>query len=273
MKTLDEVVNKLLSLEEKKTTINGIDPDTGERIKQNVPAFLFRGEKSLYPTICSSRYRFERSQSPSCKTKKEIRMIIDELDKLLQDCGLPPMWSASLLQHYGFPTEVIDTTSSIKVAASFAASGNIDSIGRILVYPLIPLKNNAIVIDLSFLHWAKRPKRQCGYMIFHREYENLREKAVMNSIKVEEYSFKLTKDDKKKYDQYNVLYGDPLKDATCGYLHKLVHDVILDNKPISNEIQGWLNKRIPWAPMPMKAVSRDNQGRITQVEPDFDNFS
>lgn len=272
LNTLKKVVANLLPHEKQKTLIRGIDPTNGEQITLNAPAFLFRGENSLHPTICSSRYRFDRSKSPSRKAKKEIKIIIDELDELLQGYGLPPMWSASLLQHYGFPTEVIDATSSVKVAASFAASGDIGSVGRILVYSLIPLKNNAIVIDLGHLHWAKRPRRQCGYMIFHRKYENLLEKAVINNIAVEEHCFKLTKDDKEKYDQNDFLCGDPSKDPTSGLLHKLIHDVILNEYLISHETQEWLKKRIPWGPVPMKVVSTDNQGRITQVEPDFDKF-
>ena len=280
MKTLDEVVAKLLRREKKTTAIDSIDISTGEPITvDDGPKYLFRGESSCYSTIYSTRYRFEKSKCLSCKAKEEIKTIIKELDQLLQYYGLPPMWSASLLQHYGFPMEVIDATSSVKVAASFAASGNIGSIGRILVYPLIPLKNNAIVIDLCGLHWAKRPKCQCGYMIFHREYGNLLEEEIMKDIQVETHCFKLTQNDKKKYDQNNILCGDLSKDPTSGLLHKLVHDLILEtnyslnNKRISNETEEWLNKRIPWAPMPMKVVRIDNQGRITEVEPDFDKFT
>ena len=130
-RTLASVVETLRPLENARATASVLDATTGKRFsKVEVPAYLFRGEAEVYPTICSSRHRFQACERFSKSEKQKIEFIGDGLDKVLHEHGLASMGSASLLQHYGFPTEVIDTTSSVEVAVSFASGARCSMDGR-----------------------------------------------------------------------------------------------------------------------------------------------
>ena len=272
--TLTQLVDKLRPLESCKVRALVVDPVTGTRsqVPQAIPAFLFRGESKVYPSICSSRHRFERDTRLSRPGKSRIDWISGMLDKLLRENGLGSMGSASLLQHYGFPTEVIDTTSSIDVAASFAVyRGDANQPGRILVYPTDKLKLNAVVIDLSMIDWARRPSRQHGFMIFHREYHDWQDQRLIDDVQVEEHRFVGSEQEREQFDQNSYLWGPPEKDPVSGLLHKLVHDVILAGSVEPKEIVDWLNCRIPWAPFPIRAVP--GKDGPPEWEPDLDHFA
>ena len=123
--TLAKLVQELRPLESSTIHRTVVDPTTGRHSKATIPAFLFRGESKVYPSIYSSCGRFRMNTTLSDHEKAIVNHIAASLDKLLRDKGLHPMASAALLRHYEFPTEIIDTTSSIDVAASFAISGTV----------------------------------------------------------------------------------------------------------------------------------------------------
>ena len=185
------------------------------------------------------------------------------------------MGSAALLQHYGFPTEIVDTTSSIEVAASFAISHNVPGKpGRILVYPMDKLIQNAIVIDLSLIDWARRPKRQCGFMIFHRNYQDWRHEHLIQDLHVEEHPFVASAGDRQRFDKSAILVGPSEQDPVSGLLNKLAYDCVLpDLSPLPKQVDKWLKERIPPADFPTRVISRDSKGQPTEVEPDLCKFA
>ena len=180
------------------------------------------------------------------------------------------MGSASLLQHYGFPTEVVDTTSSVDVAAAFAAAHAMpDTPGRILAYPTKKLSTQAIIIDLSMIAWARRPKRQQAYMIFHRKFQNWQNQLLVADLRVVEHRFVCTEGERRRYDQTSALVGPASSDPVCGFLHCLVHDQIIPNlAPLPSEVDRWLEDRIPWAVFPIR-----ESGKKGQYEPALDKFA
>lgn len=273
--TLTNLVETLRALESHTVRALVVDPISGGRSEETIPAFLFRGESKVYPSICSSRYRFERDTGLSENEKSIIECIGGKLDESLRERGLHSMCSASLLQHYGFPTEVIDTTSSIDVAASFAISDcDTNEPGRILAYPTDKLMKNAVVIDLSMIDWARRPRRQRGFMIFHKNYLDWQHEQLIDDVHVEEHRFTASEVDRQHFDKTAYLIGSPIEDPVCGLLHKLVHDVVLaDTQALPSKVADWLNARIPWAQFPCRVISVDSDGRPMEVEPAFDQFA
>ena len=273
--TLAKLIQKLRPLVSSTLKRIVVNPMTGASSEETIPAFLFRGESRVYPSICSSRHRFEQDTRFSKHEKSIINYIGGKLDELLQQMGLHSMGSAALLQHYRFPTEVIDTTSSIDIAASFAISGGISNKpGRILLYPMDSLMENAIVIDLSIIYWSRRPLHQRGFMIFHADYQDWQHERLIDDVHVEEHRFIGSEEDRQCYDKTANLIGLPTRDPVSGLLNKLVHDIVLSDKPpLPKKVADWLDDRIPWAEFPCRVVSKGPKGRPKEIEPDFSQFA
>jgi len=189
-----------------KVLLDSIDISSNKPIKKEVPAFLFRGENRFNRDLLSSRQRFINNKRLTDSEKSEIEGLTFQIDTILRDNKLPPMWSASLLQHYNFPTEVIDATSDLDVLAGFISSKNMSGFGRIYVYPIKSLAENSIVIDLSEIDFARRPIRQKGYTIFHRKYIDLMHPVILENADVQIFEFTVTDEDIQKYNMDDYLY-------------------------------------------------------------------
>lgn len=273
-KTLSARVEELRPLEQQKAKVRTIDPDTGEESDQLVPAFLFRGEASLqWHTTFSTMYRFERDETLTEAERKGIVAATQVLDQALQSFGLHPMYSASLLQHYGLPTEVIDATASLDVAASFATYKNGGAPGRIYAYDVLALRQHAIIIDLKRIQFARRPRLQVGYCLFHRTEPDFKAKQLLETIGAKSYEFQGSAEDLVSFDRNAEIWGDAQKDPVSGLLHKIYHDVVLTqlafDASLMDRITSWIEQRIPWAPVPTKIVEENGK---RYAEPDWHRF-
>jgi hypothetical protein len=271
--TLGNCVEKWRHRESQRTSILATDPETGEQENIQVPSWLFRGESVDYPNTYSSMHRFSLSQLKP-NARDEIVAVTKRLDSVLRGYGMAPMYSAALLQHYGLPTELIDVTSSLDAAAAFAAHGN-SSAGLLMAFPTEEIAKHAILIDLKRIHFARRPRHQAAFAFFHREEPNLKNHELFKSLSAERIVFKGTEQELRRWDEhYTLICGAPHTDATSGLLNKLVEDVVLahpeSGKPytICEEAQSWLDERIPWAPVPMRAV----RGEPSVMEPAWEKF-
>lgn len=269
--TLGECVASWRSRERERLSILGTDPKTGERHSVEAPAWLFRGESAQYPDTYSSMHRFSLSKMTS-EAKEEVEAVSRRLDSVLRVYGLEPMYSAALLQHYGLPTELIDLTSSLDTAAAFAAHGN-TSTGLLMAFPFSQLAAQTVLVELKRIHFARRPRHQNAYGVFHRSEPNL--KCLIASLQAESVSFRGSMSDLAHWDsRYFQICGQPHTDPTSGLLHKLVDDVVLAHPQpgkrysICKEARDWLDARIPWAPVPMRAT--DDEPGV--VEPAWDQF-
>jgi hypothetical protein len=267
--SLDELIKSLRSKEMQLT-----DEDTYNHTGK-VPSYLFRGERKIYDTITSTEYRFKNSSTISSNVKDEILLIIKKCSKTMKECEYPIELMASLLQHYGFPTPIVDVTSSLDVAASFAAHNNRQKKGRILVYKMKELVTNCVVIDLSDDSIpAQRPRRQKGFTIFHEGYNGL--SGEFDKIRPTIFEFQGIPSDIIKYDK-NKYYCDDLKrDPVSGFLNDLIFRSVLDEKgylddiKISEETKICINNKVPWCEYP-RSVKEDDKGNLATF-PNFKNF-
>jgi hypothetical protein len=274
MKTLRTQLEKWRPREQEKVRIQAVDPATQEKQLIEAPAWLFRGERAVYPSTYSSFHRF--SMSGLSKTaQEEVAAVTRRLDYILQRYGLEPMYSAALLQHYFLPTELIDLTESLDDAGAFAAYKNTGEVGVLMAFPTEHLQKHGLVIDLKRIHFARRPRHQHAYVWFHRTEPNLTEASLLEIIKAEKAYFQGDAEDLDHYQKHYVeICGPPNADATCGLLNKLFEDVVLVDQErrvrysISEEARNWIEERIPWAPVPMRECV-DAPGTM---EPAWDQF-
>lgn len=271
--TLGECVAQWRHREGKLLSIPGTDPETGAQQTVQVPAWLFRGESTDYPDTYSSMHRFSLNLlSPGAR--EEILEVTEELEFALRGHGLTSMYSAALLQHYGLPTEVIDVTSSLDVAAAFAAHRN-SGRGLLMAFPTAELFKHTVLIDLKGIHFARRPRHQAAFAIFHHTVPDLKNRELFSSLLAERVAFHGSARDLEQWEaNYDLICGPPHTDATSGLLNKIVEDVVLPQLEqhkrfsLGSEARGWLDERIPWAPVPMRVVP----GEVGVIEPAWDKF-
>jgi hypothetical protein len=217
-------------------------------------------------------HRFSLNQlTPNARN--EVEAVTRRLDSVLRE-QLNPTLSAALLQHYGLPTELLDVTSSLDAAAAFAAHRN-SGTGLLMAFPTDKLAKHAILVDLKSIHFARRPRHQAAFAVFHRTQPNLKSRELFAILCAERVAFQGTDQDLERWDaHYQRICGPPNTDATSGLLNKLVEDVVLSHPErgkrysICNEARAWLDERIPWAPVPMRAI----KGEMGVTEPAWDEF-
>src|SRR5215213_1914067 len=126
------------------------DIDSGKSGEIQAPAFLYRGESYAFTSTTSSMGRIRQNESLPLKTRQLLQAITQKADAELQDFfNLSPMLSAGFLQHYGMPTELLDVSSSLDVAAYFASEGKVNSKGLICILPVQVIAENSMIIDLT----------------------------------------------------------------------------------------------------------------------------
>ena len=138
-------------------TLNAKEIDGAAEFTSTVPRFLFRGESCDLPSTVSSMQRLKHCSSWPPKVHIEIERISCEIDQQLQDFWhIGSMLSAGFCQHYGLPTELIDITAKLEVAAFFASDGTVGQKGRMAVFPSAVLGKKAIVINLTLHPFAQQ---------------------------------------------------------------------------------------------------------------------
>ncbi len=82
---------------------------------------LFRGEVARFPTTVSSRRRLKENLAVSESAKSEILELTSWAESQLADLlKVPHLFARGYCQHYGLPTDFLDFTSSLEVAAVFS---------------------------------------------------------------------------------------------------------------------------------------------------------
>ncbi len=164
---------------------------TNQPIQALMPSFLYRGEVGWFPRCTSRMERVRRGDFPGV-TPQLLQSIFVDLDNEMQArLNIDQMLSAGLLQHYGFPTELMDGSASLETAAIFSRyeSGNID-MGAIAVFDIKVLSNNSIVVDLSSHPRAVRPRRQRAYGICHRQHVDLKDSQAIKDMGITWYTYR-----------------------------------------------------------------------------------
>ncbi len=121
--SLSEVVADLRSISVKELPQPfGFDVLNTQPTSESLPAFLFRGESAAFPKTCTSMARLRTGGTLSPNALAAIDHISEALVHAFgEKWGLTRAQALGFLQHYGYPTEFIDVTLDVSVAASFAS--------------------------------------------------------------------------------------------------------------------------------------------------------
>ena len=101
-----------------------------------LPPFLYRGESGLYPETRSSLARLARDPVMSSRGLEQIMEITEAARAfLVQNWRFSELEASGFLQHYGLPTDWLDLTDDLSVAASFAGSLRVGQLGAMASLP------------------------------------------------------------------------------------------------------------------------------------------
>jgi hypothetical protein len=218
--------------------------ESGEPVTIEVPAFLYRGESRVYVTTIASMSRMRSDDAIPLRVRKVLESVSQQLDEDLQKFwNLHPMLSAGFLQHYGMPTELLDTTSSLETAAFFGSFGDVGSKGLICVMLVAFIANKSIIIDLTQHPMAERPRRQSAYAFFHHQYRDIKDPHCIDELQLKWFSFTLQESDVAQFRRNDDLL-DAHTDKMAGVLQ-----LNLDNfEKMDDEVARWLADHIVPAP-------------------------
>ncbi|MBN8733946.1 MAG: FRG domain-containing protein [Acidobacteria bacterium] len=217
---------------------------------QPSPNYLFRGENGPYPTTVSSLRRLNTFQGLSASDRTRLQELSANLVWRFcePDYGMTTDSAIGLLQHYGFPTNVVDFTHSLNVALGFAIAGP-HEVGRICVLPMPRTPRANPLIDLSAHAWCERPIRQHAYglLLPPQEYD-LKSYHVIDALGLAWYEFRITEQLKECLKPYreDLLRIDD--DPSAGFLRHHITEFVEATGKLSAALTDWLLQRVPVAP-------------------------
>lgn len=241
----------------------GKDIISGDRIPAvEAPAFLYRGESYRYPTSPSSLDRLVADERMPLEIRTFLEQTTIAIDRELQDfMGLGQMHSAGFLQHYGAPTRLLDVTTSLEVAAHFAAGAVAGTNGLMYVLPLDVVSQKCIPIDLRDHPGAERPRRQSALALFNTHFNDLKSVDCIHALRAEWFSFELLPSDIKRFRAPDALL-DAHTDKVAGVLQ-----LIIDSLPKMPDLAAkWLSERIAPAPFTTKVIDWYAPGEPMTIE-------
>jgi len=245
-----------------------IDKATSARKRDRIPKYLYRGERFRYPDTLPGVERLRRDEALSEEVKAEIERtvlacndyFVERLGGSYKSMGMKyqniGFNTVGFLQHYGFPTEYIDFTSDMTVAAFFASKGCIGSKGLICVTPSDILTiyqgqtSLGAIVDLGDAEIGKRAHRQSAYEVLLNNEKDMKA-DLYRTLGARWYEFLLTDKDMKVLGSRSDLLDtsdDILATQACG----VVHEYVIDHGKLSDVAARWLADRIE----PLEAVVR-----------------
>ena len=207
----------------------------------SVPAYLFRGESGGFASTYSSMARL----SASARAREDITHIHDRLVHAFGErYELTMQQALGFLQHYGFPTEYVDVTSDVSVAASFASSLRVGEVGAMCIIPTEPLLSRGNLIDLRRHPMAPRPRLQSAFALHVPEYPDLKASDAVAVLQLTWIKFRLTELDASRFmPDFELL--DAHADEVAGLIWLLIDDCA----KFSDEAAALLSALIDPAPV------------------------
>lgn len=228
---------------------------SGLLVPREIPKYLFRGECGDFPTTVSSAgrpatYAVEIGGREIPLPVLELLRITDALIWRFQepDYNLDNRSAIGLLQHYGFPTTIIDFTKSLEHAFAFAAR-EACSVARVAVMPLA-MDGPARVIDMSVHAWAERPRRQAAFgVVTSADLIDLKSDEARSRLSMKWYQFPVLPSDRNYFaDRYRNLVAIS-DDPSAGFLRFLITEYVEAHGKLSPPLTNWLIRRVPMAPL------------------------
>jgi hypothetical protein len=149
----------------------------GRDVAEGRPRFLFRGQRAAYPGIKPTFSRIPTDEIEISQAYMVYRHA-KQICQGLRGYTIDHLDGVAVLQHYGWPTPLVDLTGTLEVAIFFALYGA--SAGSRAVIYLIDsqkLPEQSLVVDHSFLTHAvadgglrHRWLRQDGFAVTTRQW-------------------------------------------------------------------------------------------------------
>jgi len=208
------------------------------------PRFLFRGESSAYATTTSSLSRLRTSLSiPLSGLEDILRVTMGVRLALEEQLRMPRLLAEGFLQHYGYPTDFLDVTADVGVAASFASDLSVGDIGAVCVLQTELLHKNAVLVDLRDHEYAERPRRQHALVITGFGNGNLKHPSTVETLRLKWLPFQFKEEDDARF------IPDPeLLDGHSDPVAGLAQLMLSEYGKIEDNAARWLADHIQPAP-------------------------
>ena len=174
------------------------------------------------------------------------------------------MMSAGLMQHYGWPTEFIDATKSLRTAAFFARCGALENMGEgaLAVFDVATLIKNAVIVDLAEHRAAVRPRWQDAYGIWHSEYRDLKQQEAIQQMGITWYAFRTDPSHCARVAKGTELLS-VLEDEAAGLLRLWIDGAVEQHGKVSHPVAKYLAERIAQCPV----ITRRTGDELRTIRP------
>lgn len=230
--------------------------------RQARPPVLYRGESGLWVETRSSLARLAEDQELSVDGFRQIMEITESARTfLVLNWGFSEPEASGFLQHYGLPTDWLDLTDDLSVAASFASSLRVGQLGAMALLPTSRLEECGRLLDLSKRATARRPRRQHAWVFSDSAHRNLKDPDAVAALGVRWHIFRLAASDVERYGVDPELL-DAHSDPLAGVLQLLIDSGSWERatgarRPsLELDAAEWLAYRLEPAPV-MGRVGRD----------------
>ena len=261
MLSLTELVEKItVEFPQEVVLLNYFDFNTLKNALIPQPKFLFRGERTN--TWADSKATFSRNLQ-NHDSFEEInywltgihiftmhRVNFYSLYYFIRESFWPNLeqqlvqsrveeYIAVILQHYGFDTALLDVTSDLFVAASFASSGNLGDSGQIMVLETKNIEDQ--YFDLTQMN-ANRPKRQSAFGLWGTPQLDLKGLEFTALYKPTWHQFILAPDDKNRFSNPDLF--SLTDDVVAECIVEWFETHIIKNSAVSNMVKTYFKQKI-----------------------------
>jgi hypothetical protein len=207
--------------------------------------FVFRGECGLFPETRSSLGRVLHERLLSELDRRELQRLSSALIwrfgcQDTEDYNLDPISATVLLQHYGFPTNLVDFTGNASVAFAFASASESEC-GRICVIP----RNPDIVLRFWDNPWCDRAQRQAAYGVATTDaIQDLKSNSARQQLGIKWYEFKVPPTERQHLKEKHQQLLDCRSDASAGFLRFHITEFVEGQGKLSPTLTALLLNRI-----------------------------
>jgi hypothetical protein len=222
--------------------------------QQTVPRYLFRGESAFFENTWTSLWRMMNN---SDFEQSERGMILSAMrsvkDRLCGSSGtkriMSPPFAEGCCQHYGLPTTLVDFTSNLDVAASFAAptGGVWKGLGAIGVLDVQGAQCGTkemklSLVDLTRHPWTPRPRNQAAYGIRHIDFfgaGDYKDAECCSDLGLTWYLFDHAGDEQEWGGRTNDLL-EASADVMAGLIFMFLDEFAKLHGPLPKKVAEWL---------------------------------
>lgn len=221
-----------------------------------VPQYLFRGENKdsrNHKTAVSSRQRIRYADTLDDRDRAQLGLITDALVWWFSDphnnFDLRRHEAEGLVQHLGMPTDHIDFSHDLEVAAAFAVGErDLPSTGRgsICVLNVEQAQKVGVIAEFCSHRWCERARRQAAYGYNPVAFKDLRS-AEADQV-VSWFEFDIDGQDVELFRADYKALLDVRTDPVAGLCRFTINSYVADLGKLRPSAVDWIAKRIPMVP-------------------------